>query len=380
MFDWLTSLSSHRHPAGCRIAIDGAEITDAYRFVSEVEVDAARARASTARVVFVAAAEESGAWTIQDDDAVRSGATIKIEATFGDRAEEVFRGFIQRVSPSYPENRGDARVTLTCRDETLQLDRGHDRRFWGTEDIPSSDMLIVNTLLSENGLIPAPDNQAGQSGLVLAQNGSAIDFLQERARENGYELYSWAGSVYFGPPRLGLSPQPAIMVYAGKRTNCLTFEVSDDIHHADELSFEIAPESGSDPETVTVMPNLDLLGLRPAGGNGTSLGTNSWRMSRTTTPDRARAEAQAQAHVDEEQMRVSATGQLDGSLYGHVLRFGMPVVVRGPGVEFGGRYYTDEVKHSFTAAGYRQDFKLIRNGYGDDGASAGGLLDAVMGG
>ena len=77
--------------------------------------------------------------------------------------------------------------------------------------------------------------------------------------------------------------------------------------------------------------------------------------------------------ANEAAFKLRATGELDGALYGHVLRPGFLVPVDGTGARYGGLYYTDKVTHSFTEAGYRQQFELMRNATGEDGGPAAAL-------
>lgn len=377
MLDILSGFGSHRQPAGIRIEVEGEEIADLYQLIQEVTVDTARDTAATATISFIAAVDETGTWPVQDDSGIAAGNAIRIDALFGDQSEEVLRGYITQVSPSMPVDRGAATVTVTCRDETFLLDAGHVRKVWGVP-VPVTDTLIVTEIAANSGLLPSPDNGQGQTAVTAAQNGSDIAFLQGRAELNGYELYVREGILYFGPMQLDLDPQPAIMVYAGKKTNCIEFTPADDAHHADAITWEIAAETGAQVTAGTVSSGLELLGLTPATGAATSAGPRDWRLTRTTTPDANEARAIAQGHADREAMRIRATGELDGSLYGHVLLCGQPVGVAGIGSRYSGRYYVDTVKHSFTADGYRQQFTLLRNAFGDD-LAGGGVLDQVLG-
>ena len=77
-------------------------------------------------------------------------------------------------------------------------------------------------------------------------------------------------------------------------------------------------------------------------------------------------------------MKVRAEGELDGSLYGHVLRVGEPVPLDGVGERYGGTYYVDSVSHRFSMEGYRQTFTLLRNAYGDDIEGSTNPLAAVI--
>ncbi|MCP5419118.1 MAG: hypothetical protein H6970_02270 [Gammaproteobacteria bacterium] len=57
---------------------------------------------------------------------------------------------------------------------------------------------------------------------------------------------------------------------------------------------------------------------------------------------------------------IRAEGELDGGHYGHVLHVGKPVEVNALDECYGGMYYVDTVKHSFTRTSYRQEFNLLR--------------------
>jgi len=59
---------------------------------------------------------------------------------------------------------------------------------------------------------------------------------------------------------------------------------------------------------------------------------------------------------------VTASGQLDITRYGHVLRSRRLVGVRGAGMPFDGLYYVTRVTHEITRGSYRQTFDLARNG------------------
>jgi hypothetical protein len=70
---------------------------------------------------------------------------------------------------------------------------------------------------------------------------------------------------------------------------------------------------------------------------------------------------------------------VDVQVVGLVLRSGLPVGVDGLGDWMSGVYYVDSVSHAFSPQGYRQRFRLLRNAYGDNLASAGGIGAALAG-
>jgi hypothetical protein len=91
-----------------------------------------------------------------------------------------------------------------------------------------------------------------------------------------------------------------------------------------------------------------------------------WQMPRPAGSSLEEAKARAQAKANENAWKIMADGELDGSLYGHVLLTHKPVGVYGVGDTYGGLYYVDKVTHIFAQSGYRQSFRLLRNATGQN--------------
>lgn len=354
-----------REPAECVIRIGGEEVADLYPFLTELSVQTSRGQAAQATLRFEARRFEDGSWPLQDDDRLATWEPVVIEAVFGSTTEEVMRGHIRQISPDYPASAGSAQVTVICQDESLQLDRNHRREAWGAES-PVGDRTILETILADYGLSLAADSADGQAAVTALQDQTDIQFLRRRAQANGFELIFRAGEVYFGPMRLDLAPQPAILVYAGPDTHCISLSIEDNAHLPEAVAFDSAPETGAQAVQRTLRPDQPLLGTGPAPGPGPGLPEFTWRMNREGLPDEEQLAAMAQQRANEAAMRVRATGDLDGSMYGHVLLPGLPVDLDGVGAKYGGTYYVDQVTHRFDMQGYRQNFTLIRNAVGDN--------------
>ena len=369
-----------REPAGCLVLLGagGEEIADLYPFLTEVVVDCSREEASVATLKFESRRDENGQWIIQDDDRLATWEWIEIHATFGSSTEEVFRGYIREINAEYPENPGAAVVTVECQDESLKLDREHVRRVWGG-DAPTTDQAILAEILTtRHALAPHPENASGQSALVLNQDSTDIRFLKERAEANGYELIFSRGLVYFGPMRVDAEPQATVMVYAGKDSHCLNISVRSDGHQPDKVSFDMPDEDGSGTTSVTIEPNLTEMGPDSADSSSSGLEEFVWRLPRSTGSNADELTARAQERANRNSMKIKAEGELDGSLYGHVLRVGEPVPVDGLGQRYSGTYYVDTVRHRFDTDGYVQSFNLLRNAYGDNIQAGGNVLSAVL--
>jgi hypothetical protein len=120
------------------------------------------------------------------------------------------------------------------------------------------------------------------------------------------------------------------------------------------------------------------LGDQAADSAGSGLGNFIWRLNRQAGMASEELRARAQRKANDLAMKIKVDGELDGSLYGNVLRVAEPVGVDGIGERYGGLYYVDSVQHRFDTEGYRQTFKLLRNAYGDNLESSGGLLSGVL--
>ncbi len=367
-----------REPAECVIRVGGEEIAELYPMLMDVQVETNRVEASAATLTFETRRDETGLWIVQDKGVLAPWQPIVIEAAFGSYSEEVMRGYILRINPIYPEDPGDTKVIVNCQDDSVKLDREQVRTTWGI-DAPTSDLTIVTQIVSDHGLTMDTESKEGQTSITVGQDMTDIRFLKNRADANGYELFFREGKVYFGPMRVDKTAQETIMVYAGPDTHCFSFDIDDDGHRPDMVAFDIAASAGDATETETVAPDLPLMGPTPATA-GDGLREFVWRLSRESGSDRNETAARAQAKANEQSMKIRASGELDGSRYGHVLRVGEPVPVDGIGERYGGVYYVDKVSHRFTVDGYRQSFELMRNAYGDNlGDLPGpGALGAVM--
>jgi phage protein D len=365
----VTATTLLRQPVECTITVDGREIGELYPYLREVQVDTSRHAAASCSLVFDSLRKENGSWQVHDSGTFAPWGRIRIDARFGSRVEEVMRGFVRDIHVDCPEDMSSARVTVSGQDESLQLDRQHARRTWSTEQAPMSDGQIAQQIAADHGLAAQAD--PGLTLTSLAQDATPIRFLQDRAQANGFELLVRAGILHFHAPQLGGAAQPTIRVYAGDATNCLRIAVRHDGHMPDRVRMIRAAEQGTGRDDVTLAPDLPLLGKTAADSAGAGLGDFVWTMARPLGATAAEAQARAQAKANENAWKLSADGELDGALYGHVLLTHETVSVDGVGETYGGVYYVDEVRHVFSAEGYRQTFKLLRNALGEQAGGAG---------
>jgi hypothetical protein len=368
-----------RQPPACLIQVgEGLEdIGDIAPLVASVEIQTSREETWSGTIVIEDRRKEDGTWTAADSGLFLRWAPILISADFQTHQEEIIRGYITNLTPEYLANPAEAKLTIEFQDSGAGLGREQMRRLWG-EDAPITDLLILTELVGDIDITPDPLSAQGQSSRALTQEATPIQFLRERARANGFELIFDGGLVYFGPRRLDGTPQAPIMVYAGRATNCRSFTLADKTDSPDEVRADMAPrEEGAEAEVQSFTPDETPLGTSAAAEEGAGLGTPSvWRLGREGDETPEETAARAQALVNDHAFKIRGSGELDGSLYAHVLKPGRPVTIDGVGIRYGGLYYVDKVSHSFDADGYTEGFEVMRNATGDSAAAAGPLSPA----
>lgn len=354
-----------RYPVESIVLVDDEEIVSLYPYIKEVKVDMSRSAATTCTLLLDSIRDETGEWLVQDAGILDPWKKIKVQARFGDVVEDVMSGYIREVKVEYPPDMSTASVTVTGQDESLLLDREHVRRTWSTAAEPLSDGQLVQQIANNTQL--QANAEEGLTNTSLNSDGTYINLLKERAEANGFELYVRNGTINFHPIQLEGTPQPTIMVYAGLATNCLRFSAQYDGHLPDRVRVVRSAETGTDNEDHSVGPNLHLLGTTAANSETQGLPDFEWVMQQPNGATEAEVQSRAQAKANENAWKVKAEGELDGALYGHVLLTHDTVEVDGTGLQYGGRYYVDEVSHKFSLEGYRQAFKLLRNALGEEG-------------
>jgi len=364
-----------REPVECKIEVDGAEISDLYPQLLQATVTMKRSAPAEGSLVFDSFREMDGDWIVQDSGLLETWKPIVLTAVFGDREMEVIRGYITEINTSYPESMGAAQVTVNIQDDSVLLDREQKRVTRSTEEEPKTDGIIATEIASEYNL--TSEAATGISNKSLLQQKTDYRFLSDRAKANGFELLFREGNLYFGPSQLEGEPQSTIKVYAGDQTNCMAFDVVNDGHKPDQIRIARSNEEGQGTSEEVYTSNLKVLGSTQADSTNSGLGDFVWEMEQGQGGTEEEVNARAQASANENAWKIQATGELDGVLYGYVLYSHQTVVVDGIGSTQGGLYYVDEVVHEFTAKGYKQKFKLLRNASGEDEFSA--VLDVLAG-
>jgi hypothetical protein len=217
-------------------------------------------------------------------------------------------------------------------------------------------MVIPSVLLD----VPIPTDR------IPRQQGKDLDYIKQLADEVGYVFYVEPGPTpgmsiaYWGPEiKVGV-PQPALNINMDAHTNI------------DQINFRFDTESKvlpivliqnqatrvpipiPIPDITPLSPPLGLIPPIPKRIEPINSGTSKYSPIQAALIGLTKAAQSSDA--------VTATGSLDVTRYGRILKARRLVGVRGVGTAFDGLYYVQSVTHSIKRGEYKQNFTLKRNG------------------
>jgi hypothetical protein len=200
----------------------------------------------------------------------------------------------------------------------------------------------------------------------ITQTETDLAHIRGLASQNGYVFYIEPGPLpgqslaYFGPDVRIPLPQSALSVNMDGHTNVESLSFSlDGLQKRLEIITILDPATGRVPVPVP-MPDINIfkppLGLRPLPPakivfDGESAGLTFDEALKQAIGRGIRSSAP-----------ITASGSLNVSRYGQILRARTLVGVRGAGVTYDGLYYVDSVTHNIKAGEYKQNFTLSRDG------------------
>jgi phage protein D len=309
-------------------------------------------------------------WTVLDDDLFQRLANITVLVTVGSApAEPLIDAYVIETSANFANQPGQSVLNVVAMDPTVLMNLEERVRDW--PDMADSD--IATAVFSDRAYTFVPIVEATkwirqEVDQKVIQRGTDIQFLQQLARRNGYEVYvetdplSRETQGHFHPPQLDQKPQGVLSVNMGQATNVNSFNARYDM-----LRPTTAQVTGLDVETQSDQPAQAERSALPDLGNNPPLNGDRPRrvlLNQTGMAQTGELQTLAQAVVDRSAQAITADGELNTVAYGGILRAKRPVEVRGAGRQFSGIYYVEKVLHTFSGDGYTQRFTLRRNALG----------------
>lgn len=353
--------------------------------VKQIEMEDHASMADMLRLRLALAVKDSGSgWTIVDDGIFKRLTRIKLSVMVGmGPSVPLIDAYVVDVDAVYSNEPGASLLTVTAMDPTVLMHLEEKVKRW--PNMMDSD--VASAVFSDGAYRFTPVVESTQwsrqeNDHTLIQRGSDIQFLQRLAHRNGYECFvelNDAGTVegHFHPPRRDGKPQGTLTVNMGAATNVDKFRARFDM-----LGPTQAKATVVDPDDASSQDAQADEGRQSEGmGDTPSVPTDRPRkvlLSGLAMAQSGEAQRFAQAVVDRSSWSLVVEGQLTTVAYGGVLKAKKPVMVRGVGRQFSGRYYVERVLHVIGGDGsYVQRFTLRRNATGLTGQESFRSDDAV---
>jgi Rhs element Vgr protein len=183
------------------VSVNGNAIKDTYPVV-RVSISHAINRISSAEVVLIDGAVESGDFPISDSDDFIPGNDLEISAGYGDEAlKTVFKGMIVkqaiRVRPD-----GDLNLVVSCKHKAVTMTFNRTEEFYSD----TTDSQIISGIIGKYGLSCTVDATPSQQELVYQKLATDWDFILSRAEFYGYLTILEDDQLTIGEPKFDGAP------------------------------------------------------------------------------------------------------------------------------------------------------------------------------
>lgn len=341
--------------------------------LDSIEVECATDSAAILRLRFALSRNGFGDWDLQTIDLFRPMLPVSVRLAAGSIVPEtLINGFVREVRLHNDEQPGRSTLEVVALDATATV-MNHIEQPFPYPNQP--DSVIAMQLFSRYAMLatpltvwPTPPTRTVLDVQTTVRSPD-IRYLRRAARLQGYELYvqpeplSGIDVGHFHPPFLSLPSQGVLSADFGAATNLAGFSVSYDTLRP-TMALGVAVDARTRAPIPAVAPlSTELpMGLEPA-----TLRVLPPAVTRPTMRDAANpaeAIAQARSLVNRTARAIKGSGTVDGLKFGRILRPGLPVSVRGAGMQHSGNYYVTRVAHRIERGGWEQRFEAWRNGVG----------------
>jgi phage protein D len=357
------------------ISIDDVPASqDLLQAITQIEVEDHASMADMLRLRVVMGVKDGCAcWSFVDDKVFRRLARIRIGVAVGSgRTETLINACIIETNATFANQPGASILNVVAMDPSVLMNLEPKIKAWPNR----ADSDVAREIFSSgpykfDPVVDPTRWRRQENEQTLIQRGTDIQFLQQLARRNGFELYvetnGRTGRVegHFHAPRLNLPPQGVLSVNMRDATNVNSFNARFDMMRpatAQATNLDVA--SGEDQQAQAGRSRQVTLGRE------TTLAAQQQRRvlpSQTGLTRTGELQPYTQALTDQSTFAITAEGELNTAAYGGLIRAKRKIGVRGAGQRFSGEYYVERVHHILTPDSYRQNFTLRRNAVGLSG-------------
>ncbi|MEE8421806.1 MAG: VgrG-related protein [Dehalococcoidia bacterium] len=314
--------------------------------ITRVEIDSSMHLPDTATIQF-----HDSDYELIEEASWAIGKPLKVLMGDSEELVALFEGEITGVEAAI-DAEGLGSVTFRAYDKSHRLHRGRKSQVF----LQSKDSGIVSKVVRSAGLSMKITNTTATHKYVLQDNQTDWEFITERARRNGMDLWVSEGKLHMAPPPNTGSP---IDLHLGEQLRSLNARLSAAGQAAKvevrgwnvtEKKAIVGKASANDAKYIPQIGESK----KPGAIADTAFGKASVAISSETVRLHGEATALAKAALNDiAGDAIFAEGETRGDVR---LRPGVRVKIDGAGTTFNGTYLLTEVRHIFDATGFRQEF------------------------
>jgi hypothetical protein len=303
---------------------------------------------------------------------------VQILVTVHGQAEVIMDGVITRQEMAPGNEPAASTLTITGSDVSQMMDLIDFSSFPWPAMPAEARVAVMIAKYAMYGMIPtivptplnAVENPLSR---IPSQRGTDLGYIKQLANDVGYTFYvdttnrPGVNIAYWGPEVKAGLIQPALSVNMDAATNVESVSFSYDGLGKKIYLFWVKPDQSP---LAFPIPVPDITILNPPLGRRLPLPLGTVNINTSDNP--ARDDATGKLAIPNAIMRglaraaqsadvISASGSLDVTRYGRVLKARQLVGVRGAGQLYDGHYYAKSVTHNIQRGSYKQNFTLSRN-------------------
>jgi hypothetical protein len=313
-------------------------------------------------------------YTLINNPLLNTFNRVIVMLVFGLSPTVLIDGIITHRQFSPSVEAGQSKLTIMGEDVSVMMDRKESSITHPNQP----DTAIVSKIIasySQYGLVPTVVPPASMDvpvevDRIPSQQATDLQYIKALSEAYDYVFYIEPTSVpevnkaYWGPKEYTGVPQKALTVKMGSETNVKSIDFQNN-----SLDSTIVTGKIQDPLLNMTIPVVTTGSLRPPLSAipdwAANLANAKIKQYRTGGGvNFVQAYNEAQSETDKSTDAVTVTGELDGVLYGDVLRARRLVGLRGVGYMHDGYYYVKNVTHKIKKGEYNQSFTLVREGLG----------------
>ncbi|MUG93207.1 hypothetical protein F7734_12500 [Scytonema sp. UIC 10036] len=323
---------------------------DAFTHIVRIVVDDDTELPSMFALELTSAEDSDNLW-LDDDELFAIGAEVKIQFGYSHNLETVINGEITGLEPRFSIS-DPLSLIVRGYDRRHRLQRGRKTRSF----IEQKDSEIAAIIAQQANLSPTVRDSDVTHPYILQANQTDWEFLQQRARQNQYEVVVEGKTLLFQPVGNGNSPNLSLSFNNGLLEFSPYLSSVSQVKEVDVRGWDYQQKS---PFLAKSSEAIDMGGRYKGTQISQEFGDAIAQISTEPIMSQAEADRLAFACINRTVLNLIVG---EGVCLGCTdIRAGRTIEIQDIGDRFSGRYYVTSASHRSSYEGYYTHFTVRRN-------------------